>query len=822
MLASDLAQDVRFAIRTLIRQPAFAAVALLTLAVGIGATTAVFSVVNGVLLRPLPYPNADRLVMVFRTVPRYGFDRSTASYPDFADWRAGARGLARLAAYAPTGMTYVTPDGAERLSGYRVTANLGSVLGVPPSLGRWFTEADDRPEAEPVIVLSNGLWRSRFGGDSTIMGRSITLDGVPRVVVGVMPSEFAFPSDAATFWVPLAADATQLERESNFLTVIARLAPGVTVASAQRRLGALAARIDAEAPGANEGYGLFVEPRHAFVVGDSTNALYLFLGAVTLVLLIACANVTNLLLARGAARARELAVRAALGAGRARLIRQLLGESLVLGLGGGALGIGVGWVVLRAFVKVGTGQLPRVGDVRLDLSALAIALAISVICALIFGTVGAWTVARREPSRWLGEGTARATGTGQSGRRLQRAFVVMQVAVAAALSLGAGLLVNSFMHLTAVNPGFQPTNLVAGRVTPRFTPPALGPNTPDSVADRMFQAAARARVALFDEIRSRIAAAAGIEATTLMFDLPFATQGFSRPAVPEGRVEEEDQAPAIAGNVIAGDFLRTLRIPLLRGRAFDASDTPNAPPVALVNATLANAFWPGQDPVGKRMRLGGPDNPWTTVVGVVGDVHLRSLAEAREPIYYRPLSQATWVQSAYVVVRSSGPTASTVAAMRRAVRELDPSLPITSITTATELIAESVRAPRFRALVLGIFGLAAVIVAVAGVYGVIAHSVSTRRREMGIRIALGAVPAGLVGSVVRDGLFLATAGLALGVGGAIVLSRFLRRFLFGVGPLDPTTFVAVVMGVGVVATIACYVPARRAASADPLETMRTE
>ncbi len=820
MFGRDLGHDLRFGARMLFRQPTFAAVALLTLAVGIGATTAVFSVVDGVLLRPLPYPESNRLVMVFRTVPRYGFDRSTASYPDFADWRDGARAIVRLAAYTPTGMTYVTPEGAERLNGYRVTADLGAVLGVRPRLGRWFTDAEDQPGAAPVIVLSHAWWQSRFGGDSSVLGQTVTMDGAPHVVVGVMPPGFAFPSDAATFWVPLRGDAARSERDANFLTVIGRLAPGVTVARTQTDLAALAARVDAEAPGANEGYGLFVESRQAFEVRGARDGLYLFLGAVVLLLVIACANVTNLLLARGATRAREIALRTALGAGRGRLARQLLAESAVLGLGGGALGIGVALLLLRALVTLGAGRIPRLDEVRMDPAVLGVALVASLACSLVFGVVGAWTGARAEPARGLRDGAAHGARVSALARRLQQSFVVTQMAVAVTLSLSAGLLITSFARLTAVRPGFEPGNLVAARITPKVALPDLPPDTPDSIAVPLFLRAAASRVAFFEQARERIAAAPGVDAATLTYDLPFGTHGYSRPAVPEGRTEDEDHAPAVSGNVVAADYFRTLGIPLRRGRTFAPSDRDAAPPVAVINEALADAFWPGQDPVGQRMRLGGPDNPWTTVIGVVGDVHRRSLAEPREPTFYRPIAQATWAEGLFVVVRSSLPVSGTVSAIRRAVRELDPSLPVTDVAVPTELIAQSVRVPRFRAVVLAIFGLAAVIVAVAGVYGVVAYGVNARRREMGIRIALGAAPTGLVGTVVRDGLRLAAIGLALGVGGAVGLSRFLRTFLFGVAPLDPLTFAGVVSGLATVVAVACYLPARRAASADPLETMR--
>jgi predicted permease len=792
--------DARHAVRSLVRQPGFTAVALVTLAVGIGANTAVFSVVNGVLLRPLPYPDAGRLVMVFRTVPRFGFDRSPSSFPDFSDWRAQAAGVVRLAAYGGTGLTLDTPDGAERLTGARASADLAAVLGVTPALGRWFGPDDDQPGGPAVIVLSHALWRSRFGQDAGVVGRSVTLSGRAYTVVGVARADFQFPSDATQFWVPLQGDASRMERDSNFLTVIGRLGPGVTVERAQAELAALAARIDAEAPGANQGYGLFVEPRHAFVVRQARQALWVFLGAVALVLLIACANVANLVLARGASRSREMAIRAALGAGRGRLARLVLTESAMLGLAGGILGVGVAWAVLRAILTLGRDLVPRLDEVRLDPVMLGFTAAVALGSGLLFGTVGALTAGRARGFEDLREGATFRAGVSRRGRRLQHGFVVLQVALAVTLSLGAGLLVNSFLKLTAVQPGFDPERLVAGRVAPEG----------DS------------RAPFLERVLERTAALPGVEAAALVYDLPFGPHGFSGGAVPEERTEDEDQAPAIAGNVVAGDYFSALRIPVRRGRRFEAGDDAAATPVVIVNETLARSFWPGQDPLGRRMRVGGSDEAWLTVIGVVGDVRQRSLWDAAQPGFYLPLAQATWVDGMFVVARSGLPAAGTVRSLREVVRQLDRSVPVTNVSVSAELIAQSVRTPRFRALVLAVFGAAAVVVTVAGVYGVIAFAVNTRRRELAIRVALGAAPAGLVTHVVRGGLRLTLAGVVIGVAGALGLSRFLRTMLFGLTPHDPATIGAVVLALTLVTGAACYLPARRAAAADPLETMRAE
>lgn len=815
---ADLARDVSAAARSLRRQPAFALVAVLTLAVGIGANTAVFSVVRGVLLRPLPYPDADRLVMVFRTVPRFGFQRSTASYPDFHDWRAGARGIVRLAAYAPATLTTPTPDGAARWTGYRATADLGSVLGVPPAIGRWFSETEDRPGGPRVIVLSHALWQSRFGEDPHIAGRVVTLDGESYLVVGVMPPVFAFPSEATQFWVPLRGDAAAMERDANFLVVIGRLAPGVPVFRAQADLAALAARIDTAVPGANEGYGLFVEPRHAFVVRDAGLALRVFGGAVVLVLLIACANVASLLVTRGAARSRELAVRAALGAGTGRIARQLLTESGVLGIAGGALGCLVAAGLLRVFVTLGAGQIPRLDEARLDLAMLGFTLLVSLGCGLGLGLVGAWTAARARTMEGLRDAAAHGT-VGRVGRRLQRGFVVTQVALAVVLSLGAGLLMHSFLKLTSVQPGFDPVGLVAARVERPIAEPA-GP--PDSGTFAAAVAAATARIVFFETLRDRAAAAPDIAAATLAYDLPFGGHSFSRTALAEGGDVSVDDAPAIAGNVVGADYFATMGIPLLRGRDFEAGDRRTAPSVVVVNEALARAFWPGADPLGKRLRFGSEGNPWTTVVGVAGDVRRRALSDPPVPMFYRPVAQVVWPDALFVVVRSASPTAAVIATLRRLVGELDASLPLTDVAASSALVERTIRAPRFRAAVLLVFGAAAVIVAVAGVYGVMASSVHQRRRELGIRVALGAAPGSLVGGMVREGVGLAILGLVAGLTATVGLSRLLGSLLFGVAPYDPMTYLVVAASITVITGLASYLPARRAAAADPLEPMRAE
>lgn len=812
-----LGQDLRYAVRTLRRNPGFALVVLVTLALGIGATTAIFTAVNSVLLRPLPYPDSDRLVMVFRTIPRLGFTRSTVSYPDFADWRAEAQHLDALGAYGYTTATYLGDEGAEQWIGYRVTSDLLPLLAVPPAIGRTFAASDDRPGADPVILLSHSVWQSRFGGDAGIVGRRISLNDELHLVIGVMPPSFAFPSRTAAFWVPLRGDAERMERDTNFLSVIGRMGPRVRITEVRSEMEALAARIDATAPAANQDFGVYVESRHAFVVRNARTALVVFLGAVGLVLVIACTNVANLMLARGTTRRREMAVRTALGAERSRLVRQLLVESAVLAVVGGLLGTGVATGLLRLLVTLGPRALPRLDTIGIDPAALAFTAALSVGCGIAFGIVPAVLGTGGDVRQSLKEG-GHATGGGTLGRRIQRAFVVSQVALAMVLTVGAGLLMNSFVRLTSVAPGFDPHNVVAARVAPPAPriPSGMGEDEMMAVA----RAAAETRAQFFDELLQRVAGLPGVQSAGLTYGLPFSPHGFSRVVVPEGKQVEEGDEPVISGNIIGGDYLRTMGIALLQGRGFAPGDRGGTPSVALVNEVMADLFWPGESALGKRIRFGEGDGPWTTVVGVVSNVRQQSLADEGEPIYYRPLRQVGWPQAMFAAVRSVGDPAELISALRREVWALDSRIPLTDITTAAELLEESIAGPRFRMLVLSSFGALALLLAVVGIYGVIAHAVGERTREIGIRLALGAEQQVIVRMVLRYGMGLAAIGLAIGAAGAVALTRFLGSMLFGVTPQDPVTFAAVVVVLLVASGLACYVPARRAARIDPLESLQ--
>jgi len=813
LLLHEVSQDTRFGMRTLIREPLFAVVVLVTLSIGIGANTAIFTIVNSVLLRPLGYEKPEDIVMVFRTVPRFGFARSSVSYPDFLDWRARSETLSAMAAYGYTTVNYREGEVADRWQGFRVTGNLFPILGVPPLLGRVVSDPDDVPNGPNVVVLSHGLWQSQFGSDPEVLGRPITLNGEPATVIGIMPSDFDFPSGITQFWTPLQGDRERLERDTNFLTVIGRLGTGRSLEQAQAEMTSVAARIDAEAPDANRDYGVFVERRHDYVVRDARIALWVFMGAVAFVLVIALSNVGNLMLARGTTRNPEIAVRAALGATRPRLIRQFLVESTMLSVVGGALGLGVAVFMLRMFATLGSGQLPRLDQIRLDTTAMAFAVGLSVVAGILFGTLPAIFGSRPDVQNSIRD-RAGDGWTGNFGSRVQHGLVVAEIALAVALTIGAGLLINSFARLTSVEPGFDPSNIVVARVAPPS--PEMGPGvSADGMAEAM-----GGRQEFFRDLLARTNALPGVAAAALSYGMPFGGYTFSRVVQPEGFIFEEGDEPVVDGDIVSAGFFRAMGIPIAEGRPFAESDVRESPSVAIINHTMAEMFWPDQEAVGKRFRVGSGDAEWTTVVGIVGNVIRRSLSEDPGPSYYRPHTQAQWPDGMFVVMRSNRSAIGLIAALREEVRQLIPHLPVTDVATAAELLDTSVASPRFRTAVLAVFSGIAVVLAFVGIYGVMSFTVGLRKREIGIRIALGAAQGGVLRMVLRRGLVLALMGVVLGLAGALALTRFLNNMLFNLTTYDPLTYVTGIALVVVTCLVAAYGPARRAAATDPLTSLR--
>ena len=804
---TGLLHDLRHAARALLRRPGYALAAIGTLALGVGAATAVGSVVHTVVVRALPFPDADRLVMVWRTAPAFGFDRAPTSVPDYLDWQRDARSFTDLAVYT-TGATGTLLAGPEpqRISGASVSANLFRTLGVRAAVGRTIVDVDAAPGAEPAIVLSDALWRRTFGADPGIVGQVVDLGEQRARVVGVMPRAFSFPSPRTEFWTALTLDPAQSGRDLNFLTVVGRLRDGVTVDAAQAEVAAINARILASGPpGGNAGTGIMVERRQDFVVRDVRPVLVVLLGGAVLLLGIACANLANLLLVRATARARELAIRSALGAGRARLLRGLVAEGAVLGVGGALLGAGLAWSAVRTFLVLGPGALPRREEIGLDARTLALSSALAVACALACASLPAWRATRRHAGGMLRDGT-RATA-GRATGRLQGGLVVVQLALALVLLVGAGLLGHSLWRLMDVPTGFDTRPVLTAKL---------------SLPESRYAEPAQVH-AFYDALFDRLAALPGVTAVGGTWALPFGDDFGSSRKLPTDGVRSWDDAVAIALAPVRRDYFAALGMRLVQGSNFTGRETPDGPPVTIINETLARHHWPGQDPIGRQLRGRDAGDVAFTVVGVVADAKRRALDAETEPEMYLPHGQAPWSGGElYVTVRTGGDPLALAPALREAVWALDPRLPVTNLAPLDDVVGESLAAPRFRTVVVATLAAIAGLLALVGVYGVLAFVVSMRTREMAVRVALGASRRQMLGGVLGRGLRLTGLGVLLGLAGALASSRVLGSMLYGVTPLDVPTYAGVCALLVAAALLACWVPARRAAAVDPMVALREE
>ncbi|HEY7481571.1 MAG TPA: ABC transporter permease [Gemmatimonadales bacterium] len=795
---------LRRAIRSLRRAPAFSLAAVATLALGIGANTVVFSVVNGVLLDPLGYPDPDRLVVVWGRHSAIG--RETASLPDFLDWRSQARSFQGMAAMTYTRFNLTGQGEPEVVSGGIATAALFTVFGVTPTIGRGFREGEERGAAPKVAMLGEGYWLRRFGGQQDIVGRQILLSGMPYTVIGIVPTELRFER-RVDVWTPLATDTTR-PRRADFLTVFGRLRPGVSLERAQQEMATIAARLESQYPETNANWSAEVVALREQVVGEIRPALLVFMGAVALVLLIACANVANLMLARAAQRSREVTIRSALGASRARLGGELLLESVVLGLIGGGLGLLLAFWGIEALRSLEPGTIPRIQEIGLDLRVLGFTLGLSLLAGLLFGLAPVWRLSGRDLSDGLIEGSRGVAG-GSGIHRARSALVLAEVALAFVLLIGATLLLRSFDRLQQVDPGFSTDRVLTARVTlPRLKYPEENQ-----------------WAAFGEQLLSHAAAQPGVRAAALVSDAPlgdsppyfsFEIQG--KETAPEGAVQDAAVFTTSAG------YFQTLRIPLLAGRFYDGGDRPDGERVAVISQSLADRFWERGRAIGARITLGDPRDPeavWMTIVGVAGDVRHERLSEQGYPQLYLPFSQAP-TRSVVLTVRTQGEPAALIPALRRSLASLDPELPLADVATLDERKAASLARPRINASVLAGFALAALVLASVGIYGVVAYGVVQRTRELGIRMALGAGGGTLLRMVIRQGMRPVLAGMALGVAGALTGGWVLRSLLFGVGAADPATFVAVTCFLVAVALAAIYLPARRAAQSDPMVALRNE
>jgi predicted permease len=803
--------DVQYALRSIAKRPLFYAAVILTLALGIGANAAIFTVVNGVLLQPLPYPHPERLMMVWTHNPLQGFDKDVGTYPNFEDWRRASQSFERMSAYSGASVTLTGNGDPAQIRGARVTHEFFDTMGVGPLQGRAFGSANGQAGGEKVVVVAHGLWMRRFGADPSIIGRRIVLDGVPHEVVGVMPASFKHPADAE-LWMPLAPVGQFKElfgaRGSYWLTIIGRLKPGVTRAAAQSEMDAIARRLEAEYP-SNAGIGIRLVSMLEELVGDVKRPLLILLGAVCFVLLIACANVANLLLTRAASRRRELAIRAALGAARGRLVRQLLTESVVLGLLGGAAGLMLATLSTDVLEGLAPAELPRLSDIAIDRQVLAYVAGAAVFTSLLFGLVPALHASRRDSGGHLKEGGRSATD-GRAGGRVRAALAAGELAIALMLLVGAGLLIRSLVALNSEDPGFATRGVLALRLHL----PAAAYGEPARIT------------AFYEQLVERLAALPGVESAAAGSSLLLSRL----PASASLSIEGRPPLPANARNIpvpydsVTPEYFATLKIPLRRGRMFSRADGPQAQQVVIVNEALVRRFFPGEDPLGRRVTFGDPsqrDTQWQTIVGIVADTKRGGFEREPWAETYFPMSQAPERQ-AFALVRTDGDPVTLIAAAQAAVWSIDRNQAIASIRTVPELLAQRELNRRFTTLLLGMFASVALVLAIIGTYGVIAYATAQRTQEIGIRIALGADRRMILRMVLIGGLRIAAAGLAIGVAGALALTHVLSGLLFGVGARDPLTFVVVPGALLVAALAACWIPARRAMQVEPVIALRGE
>jgi putative ABC transport system permease protein len=805
-------RDVRTAIRGFLRQPGFTAVAVLTLALGIGANTAMFSVVDGVVLEPLAYPEPEELVTVSSAFPTMGFEDFWLSPPEYFELGERARSLEEVGAYRPVLRTVGGGERPQRIQAAIATRTLFSALGVDAALGRVFAPEEDRPGGPPAVVLSWGLWTRSFGGDRGILGRAVPVNGEPHRVVGVMPRGFDLADQGIELWIPAALDPSdRSDRAAHFLEVVGRLTDGADPASATRELDALVARWEEDSGGAAhvpspEIHPLDLEPLRDEVVGEVRPALLVLLGAVGFVLLIACANVANLLLVRAEDRHREVSVRVALGAGRGRLLRQFLVEGTVLSAFGAAAGLALAWLCLEAVRLAGPPDIPRLGEVELDATVLLVTTAVTVAVGVGFGLAPARSALGRSPADRLRGDGLRTTDT--SSRRGFRALLVAgEIALALVLAIGAGLMLRSFDALSRVEPGFEPDGLLTFQT---YLPQGDYPGSPETSA-------------FLRQLLDELEAAPGVEAASASSGLPTRQSLAANDIQLQGLERSPDGPPHNVDylNAVTTGYRETLGIPLLEGRGFAPSDGPEAEPVALVNQAFAERFFPGSTPLGRLVRACCDEGPWYRVVGVVDDVKQEGLESepGTEIFFHEPqVGGRTWS----VALRVGGEPASVGGAVREAMGRLDPSLPVARLQPMEAVLGEAVARNRFLTGLMAAFAGLALLLAAVGTYGVMSYSVSRRAREVGIRVAMGAPPRSVLSLVLTEGLRVTAAGLVLGGLGAWSLTGVLDSLLFGVEARDPVSFAAGPLLLAAVALAACWIPARRATRNDPVQVLRAE
>jgi putative ABC transport system permease protein len=806
----SLWQDLRYGFRILLKQRGFTTVAIIALALGVGATSAVFSIVNAVLLQPLAIEEPERVVMLWENNLARNHAEVEVSYPNYVSWRERNHVFEEVAALPSVNfdMTLTGNGEPQQVEASTVSANFFTLLGTRAALGRTFAPEDEKAGAPSVVLISDGLWKRRFGGDANAVGQRLTVEGESATIIGVMPADFDFPK-GVELWAPLtpAPGGWTEQRGFRVLRAMGRLKPGVTIEQAQSEMDGISRQLAEEFPKENKGYGVTSVPLIKSIFGNARPALFILLGAVFLVLLIACVNVANLLLARAATRQKEIALRLALGASRVRLIRQLLTESVLLALAGGTLGLLLASFGVEYLVTLAPQDIPRIASVGVNTKVVIFAFAVSFLTAIIFGLAPALSVSKPDLNEALKEGGGKSQG-GARSKRLREILVVSEVALAVVLMVGAGLLVRSFNNLQRIDPGFNAENVFTARVA------LVQSKYPEGAQQKAF----------FEQLLERVKTLPGVESAAIVLMRPLSgTVGWDPPFAVEGQTAEEQTAnPYSNYEAISPDYFRTMGIPLVRGRDFNNQDRGDTTTVVIVNEMMARKYWPGEDPVGKRLKFGKASSnaPWLTVVGVVKDVRYREWDAVRPDIYV-PYLQNSEYRTDFVIRTKVNPLSLTES-FRREVYALDKDQAVAAVTTMDELVSSALARPRFNTLLLSIFAALALSLSAVGVYGVMAYTVTQQTHEIGIRMALGAQVRDVLRMVLGQGMKLIVIGLVIGVAGAFALTRLMASLLYGVSTTDPLTFTGVAGVLAVVAIAACYIPARRATRVDPMVALRYE
>jgi putative ABC transport system permease protein len=799
-------QDLRYAVRMMLKQPIFTVIAVVALALGIGANTAIFTVVNAVLLRPLPYDDPSHLVWIWDTQPQLA--TAPASLPDFLDWKDQNHSFEYMAAYQGGSMFVDNGNGVQDTNVGLVTPDIFSLFRVKPILGRTFTDEETQPGKFRVAVIGQKMWQSRFGSDPNIVGRTLQLNGAAYTIIGVLPAGFAFPNEAQ-LWRPLPIDMSKLDRGPHYLHVIARLKHDVTLPQAQAEMQTIAAQLSQQYFEKNAGHNVKLQLLTDVVVGDIKPALFVLLGAVGFVLLIACANIANLLLARAASRQREMAIRTALGASRSRIIRQLLTESITLSVTGGVAGLLVAIWGVKSLISLSPDTLPRVTEIAIDTRVALFSILVSVLTGVVFGLAPALQVSKPDLNEALKE-SAR-TSAGAHKNRLRSLLVVSEIALSLVLLIGAGLMIRSFYRLSRIDPGFNPKNVATFGVT------LLRGNYPDD-----------AKVAAFySELLQRTASIPGIKSAGAITELPMGGNNTSDYFAIEGRpVVPKEERPITECRTVTPHYFESMEIPLLRGRDFSETDTKQTPNVTIINEAFVRRHFGDEDPLGHRITLQGQFRDPITIVGIVGNVHDFGLDAPPTPEAYFPYLQNPLFESLdrslTIVARTKTDPATMGASLRDEMLSLDKSLPVYAIKPMTEYLSDSLSRRRFNMILLSVFASVALLLAAVGIYGVISYIVSQRVREIGIRVAIGAQASDILGLVIRQAMTLTVIGIAVGLGSAVALTRLMESLLFDVSVTDPLTFALISIVLALVALSACMVPARRATKVDPIIALRYE